>query len=89
MTSSTGSNGFDAVHSAPLAACKRPFLGTSSLLLLMNERLILGNGKPSRAEFRHWSESVALAHGYQVRFEGIGTEDAEHGAPTQMGIFTR
>ena len=43
----------------------------------------------SRAEFQHWSESVALAHGYEVRFEGIGAEDAEHGAPTQMGIFTR
>lgn len=43
----------------------------------------------SRDEFRHWAESVALAHGYQVRFEGIGADDAEHGAPTQMGIFTR
>lgn len=43
----------------------------------------------SRGEFRHWSESVALAHGYQVRFEGIGAKDAKHGAPTQMGIFTR
>lgn len=43
----------------------------------------------SRDEFRHWAESVALKHDYQVRFEGIGTEDAEHGSPTQMGIFTR
>jgi 3' terminal RNA ribose 2'-O-methyltransferase Hen1 len=43
----------------------------------------------SRDEFRHWSQSVALAHGYQFRFEGIGVEDAAHGAPTQMGVFTR
>ena len=43
----------------------------------------------SRDEFRHWSESVALTHGYQVRFEGIGEEDAAYGAPTQMGVFTR
>ena len=26
----------------------------------------------TRAEFRHWAESVGLAHGYAVRFEGIG-----------------
>jgi 3' terminal RNA ribose 2'-O-methyltransferase Hen1 len=43
----------------------------------------------SRDDFRHWAESVALKHDYQVRFEGIGAEDAEHGSPTQMGIFTR
>jgi len=43
----------------------------------------------SRAEFRHWAESVADAHGYELRIEGIGAEDAEHGAPTQMGVFTR
>jgi len=43
----------------------------------------------SRDEFHHWAESIALKHNYQVRFEGIGTEDAEHGSPTQMGIFTR
>ncbi|QAY77260.1 3' terminal RNA ribose 2'-O-methyltransferase Hen1 [Sphingosinicella sp. BN140058] len=43
----------------------------------------------SRAEFRHWAESVALAHGYGVRFEGIGTEDPVHGCPTQLAVFTR
>jgi 3' terminal RNA ribose 2'-O-methyltransferase Hen1 len=43
----------------------------------------------SRDEFRHWAESVALKHDYQVRFEGIGAESVEHGSPTQMGIFTR
>lgn len=43
----------------------------------------------SRAEFRHWAESVAQAHGYQVSFDGIGAEDPTYGAPTQMGVFTR
>lgn len=43
----------------------------------------------TRDEFRHWAESVAGAHGYEVRFEGIGVEDPAHGAPTQMGVFVR
>ncbi len=43
----------------------------------------------SRDEFRHWAQSVAGAHGYEVRFEGIGLEDPTHGPPTQMGIFIR
>jgi 3' terminal RNA ribose 2'-O-methyltransferase Hen1 len=43
----------------------------------------------TRAEFRHWAESVGLAHGYAVRFEGIGNEDTTHGHPTQVAVFTR
>ena len=43
----------------------------------------------TRAEFRHWAESVALGHGYGVRFEGIGAEDPTHGCPTQVAVFTR
>jgi 3' terminal RNA ribose 2'-O-methyltransferase Hen1 len=43
----------------------------------------------SRAEFEHWAQSVAGAHDYEVRFEGIGASDPALGAPTQMGIFTR
>lgn len=43
----------------------------------------------TRAEFRHWAESVGLAHGYAVRFDGIGSEDPNHGHPTQVAIFTR
>jgi 3' terminal RNA ribose 2'-O-methyltransferase Hen1 len=43
----------------------------------------------SRTEFRHWAESVALAHGYSVRFDGIGIEDSTHGHPTQVAIFSR
>jgi 3' terminal RNA ribose 2'-O-methyltransferase Hen1 len=43
----------------------------------------------TRAEFRHWAESVAQAHGYVVRFEGIGSEDPAHGHPTQVAVFDR
>jgi 3' terminal RNA ribose 2'-O-methyltransferase Hen1 len=43
----------------------------------------------SRAEFRDWAESVALAYGYAVRFEGIGAEDAAQGHPTQVAVFAR
>lgn len=43
----------------------------------------------TRAEFRHWAESVAEAHGYAVRFEGVGIEDPTHGHPTQVAVFTR
>lgn len=43
----------------------------------------------TRAEFRHWAESVGLAHGYAVRFDGIGNEDPAHGHPTQVAVFTR
>lgn len=43
----------------------------------------------TRSEFRHWAESVALAHGYSVRFDGIGLEDTTHGHPTQVAIFSR
>lgn len=43
----------------------------------------------TRAEFEHWAQSVAGAHGYEVRFEGIGLADPERGPPTQMAVFTR
>ena len=43
----------------------------------------------TRSEFEHWARSVAGAHGYDVRFEGIGTNDPERGAPTQMAVFAR
>lgn len=43
----------------------------------------------TRSDFEHWARSVAGAHGYEVRFEGIGPVDPEHGAPTQMAVFTR
>jgi len=43
----------------------------------------------TRAEFAAWSERVAAEHGYAVRFAPIGEVDAEVGAPTQMGVFSR
>lgn len=43
----------------------------------------------NRAEFEAWAWRVGSRHGYEVRFEGIGPEDDEVGAPSQMGVFTR
>ena len=43
----------------------------------------------SRRDFRGWSEAVAARFGYAVSFEGIGAEDPEVGAPTQMAVFKR
>ena len=42
-----------------------------------------------RARFRKWCRGIAGRHGYQVRFVGIGDEDAEFGPPTQMAVFGR
>ncbi|MBI5487047.1 MAG: 3' terminal RNA ribose 2'-O-methyltransferase Hen1 [Deltaproteobacteria bacterium] len=41
----------------------------------------------TRAEFTAWATRVAATHGYQVRFQPVGPEDPEVGAPTQMGVF--
>jgi 3' terminal RNA ribose 2'-O-methyltransferase Hen1 len=43
----------------------------------------------SRAEFRAWAAVVADVHGYAAEFGDIGPADAEHGAPSQMAVFTR
>jgi 3' terminal RNA ribose 2'-O-methyltransferase Hen1 len=43
----------------------------------------------SRRDFQSWSEAVATRFGYQVTFEGVGPDDAEVGAPTQMAVFKR
>lgn len=43
----------------------------------------------TRAEFEAWATATAEAHGYGVTFHPIGEPHPEHGAPTQMGIFTR
>lgn len=43
----------------------------------------------SRVEFQSWAREVASRWKYEVRFEDIGPLDPEHGAPTQMGIWTR
>jgi hypothetical protein len=43
----------------------------------------------TRAEFQTWGRAVAARFGYAVHFLPVGPEDAEVGAPSQMGVFTR
>lgn len=43
----------------------------------------------TRAQFRDWAESVAATYGYRAELSGIGDEDPEMGAPTQMAVFSR
>lgn len=43
----------------------------------------------NRAEFSAWTEGVAQRHGYSVAVEGIGEAHPEHGAPSQMAVFSR
>jgi 3' terminal RNA ribose 2'-O-methyltransferase Hen1 len=43
----------------------------------------------TRQEFRGWAETVAAAHGYAVRLEGVGEEHPELGPPSQLAAFTR
>ena len=43
----------------------------------------------TRAQFQEWARHVAARRSYDVRFQDIGPEHADHGAPTQMSVFTR
>jgi 3' terminal RNA ribose 2'-O-methyltransferase Hen1 len=43
----------------------------------------------SRAEFAAWCNGIAARHGYAFTLAPIGPEDAVHGAPSQMAVFTR
>ncbi len=43
----------------------------------------------TRVEFEDWARTVAVRHGYSVRFAPIGETDDVLGPPTQMGVFTR
>ena len=43
----------------------------------------------TRQEFHAWAGGVAERRRYDVRFQNIGPEHPTHGAPTQMGVFTR
>ncbi|MFD0854041.1 3' terminal RNA ribose 2'-O-methyltransferase Hen1, partial [Actinomadura adrarensis] len=43
----------------------------------------------TRAEFTEWAGKVASDYGYAVRFVGVGDDDPEVGAPTQMAVFTK
>jgi 3' terminal RNA ribose 2'-O-methyltransferase Hen1 len=43
----------------------------------------------TRAQFQDWANGVAVRHGYDVSFSGIGEEHPEFGAVSQMAVFTR
>jgi 3' terminal RNA ribose 2'-O-methyltransferase Hen1 len=43
----------------------------------------------TRDGFQRWAQRVTERFGYSVRFLPVGEEDAQVGAPTQMGVFSR
>lgn len=43
----------------------------------------------TRSEFEAWGARVASAYGYTVEVHPLGPEDATHGAPSQMAVFTQ
>jgi 3' terminal RNA ribose 2'-O-methyltransferase Hen1 len=43
----------------------------------------------TREQFEGWATGIAERFGYAVRFVPVGPVDAEVGAPSQMGVFTR
>jgi 3' terminal RNA ribose 2'-O-methyltransferase Hen1 len=43
----------------------------------------------TRAQFQEWAQNVAARRSYHVRFQDIGPENGDYGAPTQMGVFTQ
>jgi len=43
----------------------------------------------TRAEFHAWAQQICDRFGYSVRYEPIGTEAPDVGAPSQMAVFTR
>ncbi len=43
----------------------------------------------TRAEFQDWATRMANRFGYSVRFEPVGPEDPQHGAPSQLAVFTQ
>ena len=43
----------------------------------------------TRGQFQIWARQAAERRKYDVRFQDIGPEHPDYGAPTQMGIFTQ
>ncbi|NJP34265.1 3' terminal RNA ribose 2'-O-methyltransferase Hen1 [Micromonospora thermarum] len=43
----------------------------------------------TRAEFAGWAARVGSTYGYTVVLRGVGDDDPEVGAPTQLAVFTR
>lgn len=42
----------------------------------------------TRQQFEEWANGLAAKFGYSARFEPVGPLDEQHGAPTQMAIFS-
>ncbi len=42
----------------------------------------------TRAEFAEWATATAARFGYQVSLQLVGPVDAQHGAPSQMAVFS-
>jgi 3' terminal RNA ribose 2'-O-methyltransferase Hen1 len=42
----------------------------------------------TRAELQEWANTMAARFGYEVMIEPVGPVDAEHGAPSQMAVFS-
>lgn len=43
----------------------------------------------SRGEFADWCQLIGQQYGYTFNIEGVGEEDPDLGAPSQMGVFSR
>ncbi|PZF91218.1 3' terminal RNA ribose 2'-O-methyltransferase Hen1 [Micromonospora deserti] len=43
----------------------------------------------TRAEFAEWAARVGATFGYTVKISGVGDDDPEVGAPTQLAVLTR
>jgi len=43
----------------------------------------------TRAEFQSWADRAAERFGYRVAISGVGSDDPEVGAPTQLAVFRR
>jgi 3' terminal RNA ribose 2'-O-methyltransferase Hen1 len=43
----------------------------------------------TRAEFGDWAGRVCAGYGYRAEFRGVGDEDPDRGAPTQLAVFTK
>jgi 3' terminal RNA ribose 2'-O-methyltransferase Hen1 len=42
----------------------------------------------TRDEFANWADTTSRRFGYKVTFDPVGPVDAQHGAPSQMAIFS-
>jgi hypothetical protein len=43
----------------------------------------------TRDELAAWARGICERHGYTVALSGVGGDDPEVGAPSQMAVFSR